>query len=88
MILSTGPVECLPIKIFGRHRGPGSALQQQQLALDARQLGNAPALRVTFGMRERLVDCYKALGQLACATQAFCQFAEKCRITAFRMAQS
>ena len=41
--LPARPVERLPKVMLGRCRGAGRALQQQQLALDAEQLGNAPA---------------------------------------------
>jgi len=49
------PVERLPELIL-RRRGSGGVLQQKKLALDAQQLGNAPAVFIALGSRQRLVD--------------------------------
>src|ERR1700719_1233159 len=54
--LPARPTERLPVVIFGRRRGSGPSLQQQKLAFDAQQLGNAPAVFITLGSRQRLVD--------------------------------
>src|ERR1700738_5479015 len=49
--LPARPTERLPVVIFGRRRGSGPSLQQQKLAFDAQQLGNAPEVLIALGSR-------------------------------------
>jgi hypothetical protein len=57
---------------FGRRRGSGSSLRQQKLASDSQQLGNAPAVFIALGSRQRLVDCFESLSNLPGTTKPFC----------------
>src|SRR5580692_3819640 len=61
--------ERLLVVIFGRRRGSGSLLQQKKLASDAQQLGNAPAVFIALGSRQRLVDCFEPLSNLPNPTE-------------------
>jgi hypothetical protein len=65
--------------IFGRCRGSGYSLQQQKLAFDAQQLGNAPTVFIALGSRQRLVDCFESLSNLPGMTKPFRQLAEEPR---------
>src|ERR1700685_4516795 len=56
----------------GRHRGPRRILPQDKFAFDAQKLGDAPALLVALGSRERLVDYRERFGNLAVATEGVC----------------
>ena len=73
------PIERLLVVIFGHRGGSGSSLQQKKLAFDAQQLGNAPAVFIALGSRERLVDCFESLSNLPGTTKPFCQLAEEPR---------
>jgi hypothetical protein len=78
-VLPACPIERLPVVIFGRHRGSGSSLQQKQLAPDAQQLGDTPAVFIARGSRQRLADCFESLSNLSGTTKPVCQLAEEPR---------
>jgi len=73
------PTERLPVVIFGRRRGSGSSLPQKKLAFDAQQLGNAPAVFIALGSRQRLLDGCEFPSNLPGPTKPFCQLAKKPR---------
>jgi hypothetical protein len=77
--LAARPTERLVVVIFGRRGGSGSSLQQQKLAFDAQQLGNAPAVFIALGSRQRLVDCFESLSYLPCPTKPCRQLAKEPR---------
>jgi len=59
--LPARPIERSPELFLGLCRGAGRALQQQQLALDAQQLRNAPAFFGFLGLLDRHFERRKAL---------------------------
>ena len=65
------PVERLPEVVLGRCRGSGRALQQNELALNAQQLGNQPAFFGMLGSRHRLLDHGEPVGDLPGTGQGF-----------------
>ena len=44
-------------------------LPQDEFAFDAQEFGDAPALLIALGSRERLVDCREPFGNLAVKTE-------------------
>jgi hypothetical protein len=64
---------------LGDRRGVRRVFPQNKLALDAQQLGHVPALLVSLGSRERLVDRCNSLGHVPDTGQAFRQSADKYR---------
>jgi hypothetical protein len=68
--LPTRPVERLQKVLLGRRRGLRRTLLQDEFALDAQQLGDAPSLLVALGSRQRLVDDRYPFGGFAVATRA------------------
>ena len=54
--------------LLGRRRGPRRILPQDEFAFDAQEFGDAPALLIALGSRERLVDCREPFGNLAVKT--------------------
>jgi hypothetical protein len=67
----------LPEVILGHRRGSWCVLQQKKLALDAQQLGNAPAGFIALGSRERFVERLEPLSNLPGATKPRCQLAKE-----------
>jgi len=61
--LLTRAVECLQEIAIGRRDSLRGSFQQDQFALDALQLGQAPAPFTAFATRQRLID-----GQDPCAS--------------------
>src|SRR6266404_6635848 len=55
--------------LLGRRRGLRCTLPQDEFAFDAKKLGDAPALLVALGSRERLVDDREPFGSLTVATE-------------------
>jgi hypothetical protein len=74
--LPARPTERLLVVIFGRRRSSGSSLQQKKLAFDAQQVGDAPAVFIALGSRQRLVDCVQSLSDLPGASKPFCKLAK------------
>src|ERR1700730_18014499 len=72
-------MERLPEMILGDRRGVRRVFPQNELALDAQQFGHVPALLISLGSRERLVDCRNSLGHVPDTGQAFRQSAEEYR---------
>src|ERR1700738_1989492 len=62
--LPVRPVERLPQVTLGRRRGFGRVLQQNELALDAQQLGDWPAFFGALGSQDRLLDRGEPVGNL------------------------
>ena len=73
-------VDGLPEESLGRGRGLGSPCLQDDLALDARQLGDTPELFIALRSSERLVDHRQALADLSDSRQPFGQRAEQGRV--------
>ena len=55
--------------LLGHRCGLRSTLQQDEFAIDAQELGDAPALLVGVRSRQRLVDDRKPLGSLTVTTE-------------------
>src|SRR2546428_1258127 len=75
--LSARPLQRVLEVLFGRRGGARGFLQQDQLALDAQELRDAPMLLVTLASGERLVDRRESLGDLPADGQALRQGAEE-----------
>ena len=69
--LPARPIERLPEVILGHHRGSGRALQQNQLAFDAQQLGNRPAFFGALRACVRLLDHDEPVGNLPGTARGF-----------------
>jgi len=69
--LLASPVKRLPEVLLDCLRGSGRALQQEKLALDARQFGNQPVFFALLGSRDRFLDHGESLGDLPGAGQGF-----------------
>ena len=76
-LLSARPPQRVLEVLFGGRGGVRGSLQQDQLALDAQELRDAPILLVTLGSGERLVDRRESLGNFPVAGQALRHGAEQ-----------
>jgi len=63
--------------LLGRRRGLRRTLPQDEFALDAQELGDAPALLVALGSCERLVDDREPLSSFTVATERVGNLGEK-----------
>src|SRR6266849_8974256 len=75
--LPAGPLQRVLEVLLGRGGGARGSRQQDQLALDAQELRDAPMLLVTLGSGERLVNGHESLGDLPAAGQALRKGAEQ-----------
>src|SRR5262249_48298737 len=80
--LLTRAVECLQEIAIGRRDSLRGSFQQDQFALDALQLGQAPAPFTAFATRQRLIDGQEPLRELPRFGDALRQCAEKRRVVA------
>jgi hypothetical protein len=63
--------------LLGRRRGLRPTRPQHEFAFDAQEFGDAPALLVAFGSRQRLVDYREPFGSLIVTTEGVRNLGEK-----------
>jgi hypothetical protein len=63
--------------LLGCRRGLPRTLPQDQLAFDAQEFGDAPALLVALGPRERLVDYREPFASFTVTTEGVRNLCEK-----------
>jgi len=63
--------------LLGRRRGLRRTLPQDEFTFDAQELGDAPALLIALGSRERLVDYREPFGSFSVTPEGVRNLGEK-----------
>ena len=66
--------------LLGGCRGLRRTLPQDEFTLDAQELGDAPALLIALGSRERLVDYREPFGSFSVTAEGVRNLGKKLRV--------